>query len=532
MNNWFLFLLKSTLILSLSYFFFRLVMRKETFFKLSRMTLLFIVLASVLIPFIYLPQSNHPVGQIKFGLIFQNSSNIEEPVLKNEIPASFNSSVPLSDSPQPIVFSTKTILFFIYLAGVIISFLLFVYSIGSVLLLIRKSLRTDLNKIRLRIVNDDIPAFSFKKYILISQHDYDTNSEAILTHELSHIREGHFYDLMLMELVKIIYWFNPVVYFMNEDLKDIHEFQADERTLNSGIDAIKYQMLIIQKCVGLQKFALASSFNHSQLKNRITMMNRSKTSKAWCWKVTTFIPLLALLLMAFGKRGEIVPDKKNPQEKVSTSSGITQKQSELTNQIIEIKKDGNYIDNRLCSLEEIAQKGKGWMKSGKITLLLIYESIPYKRIDEVRETLAKANVYFVTQSTVGSDDIVYFAGDVSQLAKFTQGNWDDWLSSQLNKYPEIKSKGKESLEIIPAKNNHPEVKVKVRKHSITYSFIIGKNGKVRDAHIINGSGYPEIDAAWEKILSQMPDWEPAKKGGAIVSVYNHIMGGAIFSLTE
>ena len=102
------------------------------------------------------------------------------------------------------------------------------------------------------IVNDDIPAFSFKRHILISQQDYETNSEAILTHELSHIRQGHFYDLMLMELVKIIYWFNPLVYRMDSDLKEIHEFQADEHTLNSGIDATKYQLLIIQKCVGHQ----------------------------------------------------------------------------------------------------------------------------------------------------------------------------------------------------------------------------------------------------------------------------------------
>ena len=223
----------------------------------------------------------------------------------------FNSSVPASDTIQPIVISTKTIVLFVYLAGVFISLLLFVYSIGSVLLLIRKSRKTDLNGIHIMIVNDDIPAFSFRRYILISQHDYDTNSEAILTHELSHIRQGHFYDLMLMELVKIIYWFNPLVYRMDSDLKEIHEFQADEHTLNSGIDATKYQLLIIQKCVGHQQFALANSFNHCQIKNRITMMNKSKTNKAWCWKVATFLPLLALLLMAFGKRGENVPEKSN-----------------------------------------------------------------------------------------------------------------------------------------------------------------------------------------------------------------------------
>lgn len=484
-------------------------MRKETFFKLSRIALLFIVIASVIIPFIYLPKSIHPIVPIKLEPIFQSNSIVERPVKTNEIPSVTKSSIPVSNTIQPTVFSTKTIVLFVYLTGVFISLLLFFYSIGSVILLIRKSRKSDLNGIHLMIVNDDIPAFSFRRYILISQHDYGTNSEAILTHELSHIRQGHFYDLMLMELVKIIYWFNPLVYCMDSDLKDIHEFQADEHTINSGIDATKYQLLIIQKCVGQQQFALANSFNHCQIKNRITMMNKSKTNKAWCWKVATFLPLLALLLMAFGKRGEIVPEKINLPGKVIVPTIIIQKQNEQFSRKIEIKKDGNYVDNKLFSLEEIAMKGKEWYKaSNDWILLLVDESIPLSRIDEVRGTLKN---YFVVQSTVGSDDFIYFIGDVSESAKFTQGKFDDWISRQLKNYPEIISKGKET---------------KVR---LSYSFIIGKEGKVRDAHIVKESGYPEVDAAFEKILSQIPDWIPAKRDGASVSVYYYSMGGLYFS---
>jgi hypothetical protein len=477
-------------------------MRKETFFKLSRIALLFIVLASVIIPFIYLPQSFHPIVPIKFEPIFLTNSIVEEPVQTNEIPSAIQSFVPASNTIQPIVFSTKTIVLFVYLTGVFISLLLFFYSIGSVFLLIRKSRKTDLKGIHLMIVNDDIPAFSFRRYILISQHDYDTNSDAILTHELSHIRHGHFYDLMLMELVKIIYWFNPLVYRMDSDLKDIHEFQADEHTLNSGIDATKYQLLIIQKCVGQQQFALANSFNHCQIKNRITMMNKSKTNKAWCWKVATFLPMLALLLMAFGKRGESVPEKMILPEKIIAPSGIIQKQNEQSSQKIEIKKDGNYIDNKLCSLEEIVKKAQAWKNASNVWIpLIIYESIPDNRIDEVREALANANVYHVTQSTVNSDDIIYFMGDVSESAKFTQGKFDDWWISQANNYPEIKSKS----------------------NKLTYSFIIDRYGKVKDAHILKGCEYPEINAAYEKILTKIPDWEPAKRLGVKVSVYNKIM---------
>jgi beta-lactamase regulating signal transducer with metallopeptidase domain len=479
-------------------------MRNETFFRISRSVLLFIVFASVVIPFIYLPQSNHPIVSIKLDPIFQGNTIIEKPVQIDEATTATYPSVTNSNTSQPFVISTKMVLLLIYLTGVFISLFLFVYSIFSVLRLFRKSRKTNLDGIQVMIHNADIPAFSFRRRILISRHDYDTNAEAILTHELSHIRQGHFYDLMLMEMVKIIYWFNPLIYRMGRDLKDIHEFQADEHTLNSGVDSTKYQLLIIQKCVGHQSFALANSFNHCQIKKRITMMNKSKTSKAWCWKVATFLPLLALLLMAFGKRGEIVTHNSSLSVSAVAPSELVQKQYEQFKQKIEIKKDGNYIDNKLCSLQEIAKKGQEWYKgSNEWIFLLIDESIPLSRVDEVREALT--HDYWVIQSIVNSDDLVYFAGDVSDMAKFTQGKFNDWISSQLNNYPEIKSKA--------------------LKYKITYSFIIGKNGKVRDGHIIKGTDSPEINAAYEKILTQIPDWEPAKRGGESVSVYNRIMSG-------
>ncbi len=499
-------------------------MRNETVFRISRSVLLFIVFASVVIPFIYLPQSYHPFVSIRLDPIFQGNTIIEKPVQIDEaIPANYY-SMTNSGASRPIVISTKMVLLFIYLTGVFISLLLFGYSIFSVLRLFRGSRLTTLEGIQVMIHNADIPAFSFRRRILISRHDFDTNAEAILTHELSHIRQGHFYDLMLMEMVKIIYWFNPLIYRMGRDLKDIHEFQADEYTLKTGVDATKYQLLIIQKCIGHQSFALANSFNHCQIKKRITMMNKSKTSKAWCWKVAAFLPLLALLLMAFGKRGEFVTHNSNLQVSAVALSEPVQKQYEQFKQKIEIKKDGNYIDNKLCSLQEIAKKGQEWYKgSNDWIFLLIDESIPLSRVDEVREALT--HNYWVVQSTVNSDDLVYFSGDVSDMARFTQGKFNDWISNQLKNYPEVKSKGTLSMKVAPAKDGHPETKITVREIKLSFSFIIGKDGKVRDTHIVKGSGYTEVDAAYEKILSQIPDWIPAKRGGASVSVYNYIAFG-------
>jgi len=315
MNILLLFLLKSTLSLSLLYIAYRLLMHRETFFKLNRTVLLLAVLYSMTIPFLYSPKLLTVQPELK--PVFQHVTVSEEPIQAIDEP------ITVSQSPQPITvreivrpvkLSASTIFTIVYLTGVFISFLLLAYSIGTVLLLFRKARKTEFNGIRLMIVDDEMPAFSFGRNILISRDDYENNSEAIITHEQSHIRLGHFYDLMLMELVKIIFWFNPLVYRIMRDLKEIHEFQADDQALNSGIDATKYQLLIIQKSVGHQKFALANSFNHCQIKNRIVMMNKQKTSKAWRWKVATFLPLLALLLIFCGRKGNNVPVDQNKQE--------------------------------------------------------------------------------------------------------------------------------------------------------------------------------------------------------------------------
>ena len=209
--------------------------------------------------------------------------------------------------------------------------------------------------------------------------------------------------------------------------------------------------------------------------------------------------MLAILVLAFCKRGETATKNNNQPEKVINSSGVTQKHSELTNQIVEIKKDGYYIDNKPFTMEEIAKKGVEWSKvRGKWTLLLADDSIQYKHIDNVRETLANAGVYSIAQSTVGTNEIVYPAGDVSEFAKFSQGDFEVWFNKLINS---------------------PENRSILSNQRFTFIFIIDKKGKVKDAHIIKGTGYPEKDAVLEKILTQIPDWEPAIKLNEKVSVY-------------
>ncbi|HZL10767.1 MAG TPA: M56 family metallopeptidase [Prolixibacteraceae bacterium] len=307
MNDFLLYILKSTLSISLLYLGFRFLLRKETFFVFNRLLLLTAVACSTVIPLLYMPQMMHQSVPVQLMPEFSGSEIVPKVAPMPEDAGTIAASTPVLKPDRQFVIPTAQLLQFAYLAGLFVSFLILLHSIFSVLRLFSKARLVRNDGIRLFMTEEDLPAFSFGRNILISRHDFETNSKAILSHEQAHIRAGHFFDLILMEAFKIVHWFNPLVYWLIRDMKAIHEYQADDHTLNKGIDATQYQILIIQKCVGHQKFALANSFNHCQIKKRITMMNKQKTSKVWRWKAAAFLPLLALLLMAFGKTGENAP---------------------------------------------------------------------------------------------------------------------------------------------------------------------------------------------------------------------------------
>ena len=532
MSEILLYLLKSALCICVLYFVFRTLMRKQTFFQLNRLILLSIVGISIIIPLVHLPQTIQPSISFQLAPV---ADKIE--VYDLNLPAETAKTgtevagQPVETSSPQFTISWPKLLQMIYISGLFVAFLVSLIGFLHILILFRKVPVISKDGFRLLISQDDIPAFSLGRYLFISKSDFETNGDAILTHEKAHVRHGHFYDLLLLEVVKIIYWFNPVIYSLIRDMKAIHEFQADDSTLNNGIDATQYQLLIIQKCVGHQKFALANSFNHCQIKNRIVMMNKQKSQKAWRWMAAAFIPMLALLLMAFGRTGQNVPPERNAL--ISLEKALPQKTvgqiSEIDNAVsldsavvsqdkkipppppppfnIEIRNEGIFVFDKLYSMEEFIKKAKLYQKNypGRDILLLVDTPISHSRVDEIREALENAGVYHVNQSTLKkSDEIIYPAGDVTESAKFSKGDWSLWIQNQLKHFNEGKPKSME--------------------YQITYSFVIDKNGKVRDGHIIKGCDYPEINAAVEQILTQVPDWKPAKKrGNAVTVLYKEII---------
>ncbi|MBQ7041645.1 MAG: M56 family metallopeptidase [Muribaculaceae bacterium] len=145
--------------------------------------------------------------------------------------------------------------------------------------------------------NSLIAPFSWMRYVVMSRGDYSQAGEMILTHEKQHLRCRHWVDLLIAEFVIILNWFNPAAWLLKEELKTVHEYQADEAVLQSGVDARNYQLLLIKKAVGARFPSLANSLNHSKLKKRITMMLSNHSRKSSRLRALAIVPVVATALL-------------------------------------------------------------------------------------------------------------------------------------------------------------------------------------------------------------------------------------------
>ena len=196
-------------------------------------------------------------------------------------------------------FDWMRLLYCVYAAGCAAALAVFAVSLGRIRGLIRryKGVRYCYDGDRcavLHVMESDTSSFSFMNHVFIGSNDYGKHPEVLL-HECMHVRACHSADMVVMSLVCALQWFNPIVWVMRSEIRMMHEYEADEAVLKQGIDAVQYQLLLVRKAVGDHRFLLASSFNHSKLKNRIAMMKKIKTTK---WAGLAYVACLPLLLAA------------------------------------------------------------------------------------------------------------------------------------------------------------------------------------------------------------------------------------------
>ena len=308
MGVFFIYILKSSVCLVLFYLFFRLLLSKETFHRFNRMALLGVLFFSLLIPCIEVT-TRHQVE------VQQAVLSIEQLLLMAELEAT---PANVGAVQETSAISWVQVVLLVYLAGILFLACRNIYSLICLFRLIHSGKHEKLEKgVTLVVHNQEIAPFSWMKYIVISRKDLEENGREILIHEMAHIHHRHSVDLLVADICIFFQWFNPSAWLLKQELQNVHEYEADETVINEGVNAKKYQLLLIKKAVGTRLYSMANSFNHSKLKKRITMMLKEKSNPWARLKYLYVLPLAAIAVTAFarpeisGKMDEISAVKVN-----------------------------------------------------------------------------------------------------------------------------------------------------------------------------------------------------------------------------
>lgn len=322
---------------------FEILFKKETFFKANRFYLLGSLILSLLLPLIQIPVEaivhEQAVYQLKEIVITKNVSEI---YLKNGL-------------------ENYSSVFMFYLIGVAFFSALFIFKVGKLLTYIMSAKKSNQNKGNIILVSNSNQAFSFFNKVFIGADNQ--NIDVILKHELVHAKQLHSLDILFMELLKIIFWFNPILYLYHNRIVALHEFEADFKSADS--DRKKYFEVLLCEVLNCNSISFTNNFyNQSLIKKRIVMLQKSKSKKHGVVKYLLAIPVIVLSMTLFSttvvaqetkkleqKVEKVVEKKANPKKtetQTAPNSKVVPVYDKEKSQIVEL--------SEVRSAEEVAKQ--------------------------------------------------------------------------------------------------------------------------------------------------------------------------------
>ncbi|WDF80125.1 energy transducer TonB [Mucilaginibacter sp. KACC 22773] len=284
--NWLHYLLEANIYLAVFYAFYCLFLNKETHYTLNRVYLLLSCTVAFILPLVQVSALKPAAesAQQTYVTIAANSHN-------NTTPALVNYQPPVSQ------FTVQDAILYLYITGMAVMALLLLIKIGKLIKMTTRG-NTILNdKYKLIGIESSNTAFSFFNYLFIGTKI--NGSDTIIRHELVHIKQKHSADIIFIEILRIVNWFNPIIYFVQISLKTVHEYIADEQTAVHETDAITYSSFLVDNAYGIGGSSITHSFfNYNLLKKRIIMLNQKRSGNLARLKYLVAVPICAGMLCA------------------------------------------------------------------------------------------------------------------------------------------------------------------------------------------------------------------------------------------
>ena len=315
-----LLILKSAACLAILIAFYKLFLERLSIHKFKRFYLLAALVISIVIPFITFVEYIEPVYNVETfvtdsfttPLYFPTETIIEEPT--NYLPI---------------------LLWSLYGLGALLFASKFAINLFGIVSKINRNEKQKHNNFISVLLNDLIVPHTFFSYIFLNKTKFEAKAipQEVLLHEQTHASQKHSLDVLFIELLHIVFWFNPLLYIIKKDIKLNHEFLADDAVLKQGIDSSSYQETLLQFTSNANQMPLAHAINYSLIKKRFTIMKTQTSRKAIWLRSLLLLPLLGGLLFSFSGREQVEKDAE------STMVFPSEEQVNNTNSILELKQD-------------------------------------------------------------------------------------------------------------------------------------------------------------------------------------------------
>ena len=514
--------LKVIVLMAVFYFCYRLLMERETMHLLNRIVLLASILLSFVLPLCVITlhetvEVESPQVEASAGMPIQVENQPEQVITEL-------GTTPTEESVTPFV---EAIVFAIFIIGLFCRLLYIANSYRHLRRMIKDSEQHSLEDgVTLAVVDLPVAPFSWMHTIVLSRIDYEERNPSIIAHERGHILLHHSWDIVFVEVLTALQWFNPVVWLLRRDLRTVHEYEADASVLSSGSDVSQYIQLLMLKATGTKACILANGINNSTIKKRIIMMLKHKSNR---WQWLRLVYLLPIVGITIALNAETLTDyvynepqqpvkkgKANSTFKTNAKDAIKISKSEEANQAKDEKPfqiDGRVGDKNtgepiVGAVIRIVGSTKGTVsdKDGRFKLTV-------KRGDN----LEAAYVGYETQTLPVRDynEIGYhFCFDLVKECTNEENKIYD-VVEQMPQYPG----GKDKLtQYLAMSIRYPkEAEMAGVQGRVIGSFIVEKDGSLTGARI-EKSVDKSLDAEALRIINEMPKWTPGMQDGEPVRV--------------
>ena len=513
--------LKVAALIAVFYFCYRLLMERETMHRLNRIVLLSSIVLSLVLPLCVI--TLHKTIEVEQVPVVDTAELVVADLEATSVEDSTNLLQPY-------------IIFAVFIIGFVCRLIYIANSYRHLRRMIKDSEQHSLEDgVTLAVVDLPVAPFSWMHTIVLSRIDYEERNPSILVHERGHILQRHSWDIVFVEALTALQWFNPVVWLLRRDLRTVHEYEADAAVLSSGSDVSQYIQLLMRKAMGTKACILANGINNSTIKKRINMMLLNKSSRYNSLKLLAMLPIIGVSLALNAETvTDVVYKNDPPQKQVPVKKGKKNSTIKLggnqTIKVVEQEKTqaAEQLQSYTAELQEAKQNPAiillNTKPNGEEPLLIVDGKTVTREDIQVLPPESISNIVVMKEEAAiksYGENAKY--GVIIVNTKKYQEELDNEpkqpdVFDVVEGMPQFPGGAAALMQYLSQNIRYPKEAMEAKTQGrVIVQFVVEKDGSISGAHVVK-SVNPQLDAEALRVVSAMPNWTPGTQNGQTVRV--------------